>query len=239
MNKILILADDNTIIDIVESYTFIKAHNGEYVNSSEVDAIGILIEDKNTVYPLSLNRVEIENEIPDEVAPFKYCYGVSEGFYKNVNWKEPLDIEKVIIDINNKLNPSINYNTCTIDEIKDWQIDKSKEKLDSYLNNNPIESNCHGGIMKRYSITKEKQALLTQMILVTQLALQKGNNYQPYWNATGETSTYDWTLDELQQLELEIDSFVRPMVNHQQMTEDQIRSAETKEEVLAISIEFN
>ncbi len=136
------------------------------------------------------------------------------------------------------LNPVINPDTCTLDELKAYQISKSKRALEIYLEANPITSDCHSGIEKKYSITKEKQALLTQEISIVQMAIQAGIEYQPSWNAADEPLTYDWTLEELKQLAFEVVSLVKPLVSHQQTIEANINATQTKEEVLAESIEY-
>lgn len=136
------------------------------------------------------------------------------------------------------LNPDINLDTCSLDELKVYQITKSKKALEIYLEANPITSDCHGGIEKQYSITKEKQALLTQEIAIVQMAIQTGIEYQPSWNAADEPLTYDWTLEELKQLAFEVVTLVKPLVSHQQTIEANINAAQTKEEVLAELIEY-
>lgn len=132
----------------------------------------------------------------------------------------------------------IDPDTATLEQLKDYQITKSKENLEAYLLANPITSSCHGEVEKQYSITKEKQALLTQEIAIVQMAIQAGIEYQPSWNAAGEPCTYDWTLEELKQLAFEAVTVVKPLISHQQTIEAQINAAQTKEEVLAVSIEY-
>lgn len=132
----------------------------------------------------------------------------------------------------------IDTDTCTLEDLKAYQTVKSKENLETYLSKNPITSTCHGGVEKLYTITKDKQALLTQMILISQVAIQSGIPYQPSWNAQGEPCTYDWTIPELQQLAFEIEAVVRPLISHQQTMEADINLATTKEAILVVSIEF-
>ncbi len=148
------------------------------------------------------------------------------------------EAQQMISAINKQVNPTIDIEACTLEELKAWQVNQSKKNLEAYLESNPIKSSAHGDIEKTYSITREKQSLLTQMILVTQLAIQSGVEYQPSWNAAGEACTYDWTLVELQQLAFEIEAVVRPLVSHQQTMEADINTAESKEAVLAVNIEF-
>ncbi|WOO34960.1 hypothetical protein R2R35_14255 [Anaerocolumna sp. AGMB13020] len=154
---------------------------------------------------------------------------------------------KRIVSINTVIEPhepvfadimGIDPDTATLEQLKAYQITKSKENLETYLEANPITSKCHGGAEKQYTITKEKQALLTQEMAIVQMAIQAGIEYQPSWNAAGEPCTYDWTLEEIKQLAFEAVTVVKPLISHQQTIEAQINAAQTKKEVLAISIEF-
>lgn len=151
---------------------------------------------------------------------------------KSINTtKEPH--EPVYRDIT-EINPDI----CTMEELKVYLIAKSKENLENYLATHPVTSKCHGGKEKQYSITKDKQVLLANMILMCQAAAQSGTEYQPSWNAAGEPCSYDWTVQELLQLAFEAEAVVRPLISHQQTIEAEINTASTKEDALAISVEF-
>lgn len=154
---------------------------------------------------------------------------------------------KRLVSINTLIEPhepvftdimGIDPDAATLEQLKAYLITKSKGKLETYLAANPIISKCHGGAEKQYTITKEKQALLTQEIAIVQMAIQADIEYQPSWNAQGEPCTYDWTLEELKQLAFEAVMVVKPLVSHQQTIEAQINAAQTKEDVLAISIEY-
>jgi hypothetical protein len=132
----------------------------------------------------------------------------------------------------------ININTATLEEVKMYQVVKSRKALETYLVTNPILSTCHNPNGAYYAITEDKQRYLTQMIMITQLAIQAGQEYLPSWNATGEPCTYDWTLEQLQQLAFEIESVVRPKITAQQTMEAQINACITKDEVLLVSVIF-
>jgi len=125
-----------------------------------------------------------------------------------------------------------------LEQVKQSMIVQSKVNLSDYLANAAVESDCHGGEKKRYSITSEKQQHLANMIMTTQLAQIKGTPYQPSWNAAGEPCTYDWTLEELMQLAFEMEAAVRPLVSRQQTIEVQIKQAESAEELEQIDISF-
>ena len=74
--------------------------------------------------------------------------------------------------------------------------------------------------------------------MMTTTAQQKGISYQPSWNTTGEACTYDWTLEELQQLAIEIEATVRPLISHQQALEKDILATESMDQLKAIVISY-
>lgn len=140
--------------------------------------------------------------------------------------------------VKNTVYNTINADTATLEELKGYAIKQSKIKLETYLVEHPIESTCHKETLGTYSITSDKQQLLTQMIIMTQMAQQNEVEYQPSWNETGKECTYDWTLTELQTLAFEIEQVVRPLISKQQTIESAIKACETKEDVLAIVIDY-
>lgn len=113
----------------------------------------------------------------------------------------------------------------------------SKNQLSAYLETHPITSSVHG-TEARYSITKDKQNMLTSMILMTQMAKQNGLEYTPSWNATNEPCTYDWTVEQLQALAVQIEATVRPLISLQQTIESNIRKAKTVEDAIAANVKF-
>lgn len=137
------------------------------------------------------------------------------------------------------LEPVKDIRTLSLEDAKQYRITESANALCEYLASHPITSTCHKGVAAQYSITKEKQSYLQSMILMTQMAVANGVEYQPSWNATGEVCTYDWELEELQQLAMEIEAVVRPLVSLQQKIEKEIKSCETMEALVAVVISYN
>lgn len=137
------------------------------------------------------------------------------------------------------LEPVTDYTTLSLDDAKKFRIEESKVALATYLDEHPITSTCHAGIEGQYSITSEKQNFLQAMISITMLAEQNGVEYQPSWNKVGESCTYDWTLAELQQLAIEIEATVRPLVSHQQALEKEILAVKTMKALQAVDIAYD
>lgn len=137
------------------------------------------------------------------------------------------------------LEPVSNYTTLSLEDAKKFRIEESKTTLATYLDEHPITSTCHGGVAGQYSITSEKQNFLQAMISITMLAAENGVEYQPSWNKVGESCTYDWTLAELQQLAIEIEATVRPLVSHQQALEKEILAVKSMKALQAVDISYD
>lgn len=119
-------------------------------------------------------------------------------------------------------------------EIKEAKIAESKLQLASFLNQNPIL--WKDG--KYYSVTQEKQALLTSNIATYQIEIQSNPGAVITWNATGEECV-EWDINELCALAVAIKDYVKPMVTHQQSLEIQINACTTIPEVEAIVIDYS
>ena len=146
------------------------------------------------------------------------------------------ELEAEIIELTAEPDPS----QMSLDELKEYKIMESKDNLDEWLASHPITSTVHDPEGAEYSITLEKQTLLANAITLANIhKMNNDDTYKISWNATGEENTYDWTLDQLQQLFVEIDAVVSPLVDAQQKMENAIKVATSKEDVLKVSLDFS
>ena len=146
------------------------------------------------------------------------------------------ELEAEIIELTAEPDPS----QMSLDELKEYKIMESKDNLDEWLASHPITSTVHDPEGAKYSITLEKQTLLANAITLANIhKMNNDDTYKISWNATGEENTYDWTLDQLQQLFVEIDAVVSPLVDAQQKMENAIKVATSKEDVLKVSLDFS
>ena len=128
----------------------------------------------------------------------------------------------------------LDTNIRTLDEEKESKILYSKDELSRFLSNNPItwiDGNT-------YSVTEEKQNLLTSNIALYQLSVQAGKPRELKWNTTGDVCTV-WTIENLSALALAIGDYVQPYVAYQQTVEVQIKECTTMEELEAIVIDYS
>ena len=109
--------------------------------------------------------------------------------------------------------------------------------LADYLSAHPIKSSAHGGVDGLYSVTEEKQALMTSQYISYQAEKTVNPDAKLTWNETGKACEI-WTEEEFLRLVVEIKSYVYPLVSHQQHIEEMIASATTLSEIESIVIDY-
>ncbi len=114
----------------------------------------------------------------------------------------------------------------------------SKEKLAEWLYIHPMRSEVKNKEGAYYTVTQEKQALLTQNIAMYELSEKTGIPYTLTWHSVG-TECEAWTIEELTMLSFEISAYVVPRVMLQQKYETMIIKATTEEEIQAISFNYD
>lgn len=117
---------------------------------------------------------------------------------------------------------------------KHSKISESKTALSEYLASHPLQWTDG----KYYSVTSEKQALLTSNLSLYQLAVSNGQSFTLKWNTTGDECTV-WKYDDLAALALAIGTYVQPFVSRQQELELDIKACTTMEELDAVEINYD
>lgn len=126
------------------------------------------------------------------------------------------------------------YNISDVLESKKTEkISESKVELKQYLEMHPLQW-IDG---EYYSVTEEKQSLLTSNLAAYQISVAAGNPIDLTWNATGARCKV-WTYENLVALSLDIVRYVKPFVSKQQDIEIQIKNCKTQNEIDAIKIEY-
>ena len=141
-------------------------------------------------------------------------------------YDEEVDIQRYILFTEEELK-------AQLEQQKEYKISYSKQALKDYLANNPMKW-LDG---KYYSVTSEKQSLLTSNLALYQVSAAAGSAFKLTWNSTGEECT-EWTYENLCALALAIGSYVKPFVSIQQELEIKIKGCTTKDELNAIEIKY-
>ena len=122
--------------------------------------------------------------------------------------------------------------------LKENKVQESKEQLATWLANNPMLSEIHNPEGEYYTVTQEKQAQLTQLLMLYSISVQAGGEMQLTWNSTGGVCE-EWTYEQLSTLSFQIAGYVLPRVKKQQEYEIRINTCTTQEEVEQIEIEYD
>lgn len=135
------------------------------------------------------------------------------------------------------VNPTINVETCTLQDLQEWRIKESKTALAIYLEENPLISSCHGGVEGTYSITEEKRNMFTSKFTAHLALEQAGIADTMTWNETGKECE-EWTDAECLAFISEWNTISTALVKYQQELEIAIKACEDKDSVQTISIDY-
>lgn len=234
INKLTDVADQVTEVSKVAEDTKNNAASADSVKEL-TESMSTMKENLSTVSETAAKASKSVETISGQTIP------VLDQAIKNAtnNSKNALDQADALDKRVSVLEPVTDYTTLSLEDAIAFRVKESATALSEYLAANPITSTCHKGIAAKYSITKDKQEYLQSMISVCTLAKQSGTPYQPSWNATGEVCSYDWTIEELVQLAMEIEATVRPLVSYQQTIENKIKKCTTMDELKAVVINYN
>lgn len=234
INKLTDVADQVTEVSKVAEDTKNNAASADSVKEL-TESMSTMKENLSTVSETAAKASKSVETISGQTIP------VLDQAIKNAtnNSKNALDQADALDKRVSILEPVTDYTTLSLEDAIAFRVKESAAALSEYLAANPITSTCHKGIAAKYSITKDKQEYLQSMISVCTLAKQSGTAYQPSWNATGEVCSYDWTIEELVQLAMEIEATVRPLVSYQQTIENKIKKCTTMDELKAVVINYN
>ena len=121
----------------------------------------------------------------------------------------------------------------SLEPLKEEKISTSKTALSTYLSEHPIQWSDG----KYYSVTTEKQSLLTSNLALYQISAAAGQPFKLTWNSTGDECV-EWTYENLAALALAIGAYVKPFVSRQQELELAIKECTTQAELDAIEITY-
>lgn len=195
-------------------------------------SIGYLKNDTMVVHHDAVKQVEEESHY--EV--------ISEYPNGGKDLKKVIDVvgveAKDAYDENVKIQRYILYTEQELEQrfisVKDNKILESKTALSDYLQNHPLQWSDG----KYYSVTSEKQSLLTSNLALYQISAAAGQPFKLTWNSTGDECV-EWEYADLAALALAIGIYVKPFVSRQQELELEIKACKTQAELDAIEITYD
>lgn len=135
-----------------------------------------------------------------------------------IGWEPDQEAYEAAMEVANPLSGAI-----------ESRIAQSKEDLAAYLESHPITWTDG----EQYSITAERQAQLTGTVVAAQ-----ADGQPPEWNSTGGVCR-EWDVAELTALAVAIKNRVKALVKYQQTQEVAMRNAASREELDAISVDYD
>lgn len=135
-----------------------------------------------------------------------------------IGWEPDQEAYEAAMEVANPLSGAI-----------ESRIAQSKEDLAAYLKSHPITWTDG----EQYSITAERQAQLTGTVVAAQ-----ADGQPPEWNSTGGVCR-EWDVAELTALAVAIKNRVKALVKYQQTQEVAMRNAASREELDAISVDYD
>lgn len=179
----------------------------------------------------------------DDYSDYKYKFNVLTEF------DDVVILSKDEENIETEDNPASNYYTqpkqFTAEQLqeilsqdKEEKISQSKVALSTFLEKNPLISSAHNGTEGVYSVTPEKQSLMSNQYMTYQIEKQINPDAKLTWNESGKECEV-WTEQEFLQLIAEVKAYVYPLVSYQQSLETRIMNCTTQEELDNIIIDYS
>lgn len=141
---------------------------------------------------------------------------------------------------------SVNNTESYLNSLRDQKIYESKENLVNYLATHPLKSTVKDGIERLYTVTQDKQNMLTNTIttyLNSSMPYILTNTEIPeniktiYWNCSGHMYK-KWTYEEICKLKDEINEYIRPLISMQQHLEVVLYGLPTQQEIKNLNIDY-
>lgn len=202
-------------------------------------------ENYTDIVSRSIDKVTILVEKAEEIPSFDED---GQDITASIVTNEPQEIElivvvlkyedptKVIVEqLNQQINPTIDVETCSLDDLKMFVQKKNSDSLEIFLENNPLLYTDG----KYYGVSKVDRDEMSQQYLAYQLNKTINPNAEDIvkWHSKGTKCT-PMSVSNFSTLALAVYAYTEPYYEEMQTIKESIMSASTKDEVLSIKI-FN
>lgn len=126
----------------------------------------------------------------------------------------------------------------SLEEIKIEKIEKSRNDLATYLENNPLVTDCHSNKTGIYTITEAKQNMFTSKYTAHMTLVASGIEDIMTWNEQGKPCE-PWTDEECVAFIGQWSTITTALVKHQQDMEVNINACIDADEVDKIIIDYS
>ena len=215
LNEIIKTASDGTYIATFADYTCVKsiALTNYTIDVNTTKDIAALDEDGRDI-TITVPQVE-QQQI--ELVTVELSYE---------------DPTKVLVEkLNEKINPTIDVETCSLEEIKKYRQKQNKEAMNDYFRNNPLLYT--DGLY--YGVEDEDRREMSDELIGWSLEKENNPDATLEWHSKG-SANIPWDEEDFKALYVAIMNYTKPYFRKMQTIKEAIFSANTKEEVLNIKI---
>lgn len=149
-----------------------------------------------------------------------------------LRYEDPVTL--LVEKLNNQINPTIDVETCTLEELKAYTQEKNKKAFSDFLYQNPLLWND----LKYYGITKEDQEEMQRDLATYNLKQSMGyTDWKLKWHDQ-KKACRDFTFEEFTALLNAIVDFVDPYRRLQEEYKQTIYDAKDKSKIINLKIEY-
>lgn len=131
------------------------------------------------------------------------------------------------------VRPTVDVNTCTLEELQDYMQAQNKTELAKYLERNPLEWTDG----EYYGVTQEDQIEMLTDLNAYNLKIQSDPDWKLEWHNI-KKACREFTVEEFGQLLTAIIDYVYPLRRKQESFKQAIYDATSKDAVLAVKINY-
>lgn len=216
-----------TIIKTTEAGDFICSFD----NYTDVKSIASVMTEIITEGTQEIPSLDAENKPISADVP-KSKTETIELIVVTIGYEDPIVI--LVEKLDDQINPTINVDTCTLDELKAYTQTKNKKAFSNFLYNNPLLWEDS----KYYGVTKEDQDEMQADLTVYNLKHSLGHSeWKLKWHDQ-KKACREFTLDEFTSLLNGVIDFVNPYRELQETYKQAIYDSSTKNDVLNLTIEY-
>lgn len=210
-----LLVNKNNVVVYMSTEATIKS-DGIHVGN------GVVFADKT----LQIKTVDL---LPEGIVPQRYCYTNEEGFYLNPSYVDNNNSNELIEKINyiiNKVDPVIDENRLSLEEMKQLQISRVGKQCDAVIDAG-VDVELSTGV-EHFSLTIKDQKNIDKLLD----KVEKGAEYAPYHSDSNQCRLY--SAKDIVRISLAADMFVLYNITYCNALNTWIRRCTNKDEIRQI-----
>lgn len=133
--------------------------------------------------------------------------------------------------LDKQINPTIDIDTCTLDELKKYRQSKNKEAMNDFFRNNPMKHT--DGLY--YGVEDEDRTEMAEEYLGYMVEKAVNPDAKLEWHSKGSACT-ERTEEEFDAISKAVRAYTKPYFNQMQAIKESIFAAKDKDAVMTIKI---